>query len=65
MLSHTSTKHAPWYVVPADRKWFARICVSAIVAKTLMDIDPQFPVLDQAAKDDLAAVRDQLLAEGK
>lgn len=63
MLSHTSTEHAPWYVVPADRKWFARICVSAIVASTLMGLDPQYPVLDQAAKDELLAVRTQLLAE--
>ena len=63
MLSQTSTDHAPWYVVPADRKWFARICVSAIIAHTLMDIDPQYPVLDQAAKDELNAVKDQLLNE--
>ena len=48
MLTHTSTEWAPWYVVPADRKWFARICVSAILAHTLMAIDPQFPVLDAA-----------------
>ena len=64
MLSHTSTEHAPWYVVPADRKWFARICVSAIMAHTLMGIDPQFPTLDDAARAELAAARAQLLAEG-
>ncbi len=45
MLSHTSTEWAPWYVIPGDHKWFARICVSAILAVTLMEIDPQFPVL--------------------
>ena len=64
MLSHTSTEYAPWYVVPADRKWFARICVSAIMAHTLMGIDPTYPSLDDAARAELAAAREQLLAEG-
>src|SRR4051812_17386183 len=45
MLSATSTTWAPWYVIPADRKWFARICVSAVLAHTLQEIDPRFPVL--------------------
>ncbi len=45
MLSHTSTEWAPWYVVPADHKWFARICASAILAHTLITIDPKFPVV--------------------
>jgi PPK2 family polyphosphate:nucleotide phosphotransferase len=63
MLTHTSTEWAPWYVVPADRKWFARICVSAIMAHTLMTIDPQYPVLDAEGLAALAQARDQLLAE--
>jgi polyphosphate kinase 2 (PPK2 family) len=63
MLSHTSTGWAPWYVVPADHKWFARICVSAILAHTLMQIDPQYPVLDAEAKAELDAARAQLEAE--
>ena len=64
MLSHTSTANAPWYVVPADTKWFARICVMAILAHTLIGIDPQFPVLPDAAKAELANVRVELEAEG-
>jgi PPK2 family polyphosphate:nucleotide phosphotransferase len=64
MLSHTSTEWAPWYVVPADHKWFARICVSAILAHTLIGIDPRFPVLDEAARAELAQARAQLEAEG-
>ncbi|MCX6433758.1 MAG: polyphosphate kinase 2 family protein [Actinobacteria bacterium] len=63
MLSHTSTEWAPWYVVPADRKWFARICVSAILAHTLMSIDPHFPVLDAAGRAALEEARAQLEAE--
>ena len=43
MLSATSTKHAPWYVIPADHKWFARICAGAVLAHTLIEIDPQYP----------------------
>jgi PPK2 family polyphosphate:nucleotide phosphotransferase len=63
MLSHTSTEWAPWYVVPADRKWFARICVSAIMAHTLMTIDPQYPVVDDAMREELAKAKEALLAE--
>jgi hypothetical protein len=50
-------------VVPADRKWFARICVSAIMAHTLMTIDPQFPVVDDAMRAELAKAKEALLAE--
>jgi len=63
MLSHTSTPWAPWYVVPADHKWFARICASAILAHTLMEIDPQYPTVDAAKLADLAATKAILEAE--
>lgn len=63
MLSATSTAWAPWYVVPADHKWFMRLCVSAIIAHTVMEIDPQFPVVSQEAKSEMALVKQHLLAE--
>jgi PPK2 family polyphosphate:nucleotide phosphotransferase len=63
MLSATSTAEAPWYVVPADRKWFARICVSAILAHTLIGIDPRFPAPDAQARADLLGARTALEAE--
>ena len=63
MLSHTSTKWAPWYVVPADHKWFARSCVSAILALTLKEIDPQYPTLDEEGRKALAEARALLEAE--
>ncbi len=63
MLTHTSTGWAPWYVIPADHKWFARICVSAVLARTLMDIDPHYPVVDAAKRQDLAETRALLEAE--
>src|ERR1700744_6115418 len=40
MLSHTSTEWAPWYVIPADRKWFARIGAGAVLVQALMELDP-------------------------
>jgi PPK2 family polyphosphate:nucleotide phosphotransferase len=63
MLSATSTDWAPWYVVPADRKWFARICVSAVLANTLYELDPQFPTVDKATRDELQVARKELEAE--
>ncbi|MDO5755074.1 MAG: polyphosphate kinase 2 family protein [Tissierellia bacterium] len=51
MLENTSTKEAPWYVVPADRKWFSRYLISEIVLNVLQEINPQYPSLNQ---EDLA-----------
>jgi PPK2 family polyphosphate:nucleotide phosphotransferase len=42
-IARTSTEHAPWYVIPADRKWYRDWAVSRIVLETLEDMDPQFP----------------------
>jgi PPK2 family polyphosphate:nucleotide phosphotransferase len=63
MLSATSTEWAPWYVVPADHKWFARICVSAILAHTLITIDPKFPTLGPEQLSALAEARTLLESE--
>lgn len=63
MLSATSTKHAPWYVIPADRKWFARICAGAVLAHTLIELDPQFPTVDPEVVRDLGVARTELVAE--
>ena len=64
MLSSTSTPWAPWFVVPADRKWFARVCVSAILTHTLIGIDPRFPVPDDDARAELLLAKAALEAEG-
>jgi PPK2 family polyphosphate:nucleotide phosphotransferase len=63
MLSHTSTEWAPWYVIPADRKWFARIGAGAVIANALIDIDPQYPTLGEDALRDLQAAKVQLESE--
>lgn len=44
-INHTATKEAPWYVVPADHKWYMRYIVSEIILHTLEDMDPQYPVV--------------------
>jgi PPK2 family polyphosphate:nucleotide phosphotransferase len=63
MLTHTSTEWAPWYVIPADRKWFGRIATSAVLVRTLMEIDPQFPVVTEERRRSLLEVRKTLEAE--
>jgi PPK2 family polyphosphate:nucleotide phosphotransferase len=63
MFSHTSTAWAPWYVIPADRKWFARIAAAATIAHTLIDIDPQYPTLSDDALRDLNVAKVQLQSE--
>ncbi|MBP0451481.1 polyphosphate kinase 2 family protein [Kitasatospora sp. RG8] len=60
MLSATSTPWAPWYVVPADRKWFARICAAAVLAHTLIGLDPQYPTVGDEARKELRAARRRL-----
>ena len=63
MLSHTSTEWAPWHVIPADRKWFARIAVGSVLVHALMEIDPQFPRVSERQHDHLLEVKAQLEAE--
>src|SRR5215471_7920799 len=50
MLSHTSTEWAPWYVIPADRKWFARISAGAVIANALIELNPQYPTVGAEAR---------------
>lgn len=63
MLSATSTDWAPWHVIPADRKWFARICAAAVIAHTLMEIDPKYPRVSRQARQELLAVKRELEEE--
>ena len=63
MLSHTSTEWAPWHVIPADHKWFARICVSAVMVHALMEIDPHYPALTAVQRREELEAKKELLAE--
>jgi PPK2 family polyphosphate:nucleotide phosphotransferase len=62
-LSHTSTEWAPWHVIPADRKWFARIATACVLVNALMEIDPQYPRVGEEQRRELLAAKDQLEAE--
>jgi PPK2 family polyphosphate:nucleotide phosphotransferase len=63
MLSHTSTEHAPWHVIPADHKWFMRLSAAAVIGHALRDLDPQYPVMDAGRRSELAEVRRVLMDE--
>ena len=63
MVRHTATKHAPWFVVPADNKWFTRLVVAAAVIDALKDLHLSYPKLDQAKLKDLDAARKSLQNE--
>jgi len=63
MLSHTSTEWAPWYVIPADHKWFARICVGAILVEALEELDPQYPEVTEEQRRLERDARAALIAE--
>jgi hypothetical protein len=62
MIRNTATKRAPWYVVPADNKWFAHLAVAAVVVETLEELDLAYPKVDAAKRKELAAAR-KLLAK--
>src|ERR1700722_10810459 len=63
MLSHTSTPWAPWYVVPADHKWFTRLAAAAVLVTTLHTINPRYPAAEPAQREQMAQVRTELEAE--
>ena len=65
MLSATSTHWAPWYVVPADRKWFAHICAGAIIVNTLTEINPRYPTVSEEQRQQLLEFKHLLEAETK
>jgi PPK2 family polyphosphate:nucleotide phosphotransferase len=62
-LTATSTPWAPWYVIPADHKWFARACASAIIANALIKMGPKFPKVSPEAHDALMETKGLLEAE--
>ncbi|WP_119418049.1 polyphosphate kinase 2 family protein [Desertibaculum subflavum] len=63
MIAATSTREAPWYVVPADNKWFTRLVVAAAVDDALDDLDLKLPPVSPRQKRELARARKALLAE--
>ncbi len=65
MIRHTAARHAPWFVVPADHKWFTRLVVSFVVVDALKEMKLAYPTVDAAARKELQAAKAALLAEAK
>src|SRR5438094_609276 len=63
MIQETATKDAPWYVVPADNKWFTRVVVAAAVIETLASLDLAYPKVDEAKLKELATAKKKLLSK--
>src|ERR1700737_1361726 len=60
-FNHTSKEHAPWFVIPADHKWFTRLCVSQIIVATLKSLDLKYPKVSDAAVAALEEAKKELL----
>jgi PPK2 family polyphosphate:nucleotide phosphotransferase len=65
IVRHTSTPSAPWYVVPADHKWFARVVIGSAILNALDGLDLRFPRADKASLQEFKQVRQALENEGK
>jgi polyphosphate kinase 2 (PPK2 family) len=57
----TATKHAPWYVVPADNKWFTRLLVAAAIVEAMEKLDLAYPTIDAEKKKELQTIRSTLI----
>jgi PPK2 family polyphosphate:nucleotide phosphotransferase len=62
-ISATSTDYAPWFITPADKKWFTRLVVSSAIINTLQDLNLRYPELDENQKKNLSAYREQLMKD--
>jgi len=65
LIRETSTEQAPWYVVPADNKWYTRLVVGAAIIHALDELDLHYPQVDRAKRKELEATRAALLKPGK
>jgi PPK2 family polyphosphate:nucleotide phosphotransferase len=65
MIQHTATPHAPWYVVPADNKWYTRLVVAAAIVHALEDLNLHYPTVDADQRKELKAARAALEHEGR
>jgi PPK2 family polyphosphate:nucleotide phosphotransferase len=61
MIRNTATRHAPWYVIPADNKWFTHLAVSAAIVETLEELGLAYPKVDAAKRRELQAARQTLV----
>ena len=61
MIRNTASEHSPWYVVPADNKWFTRLVVSTVIMDTLDSLGLSYPKVDDAKRKELEAAKKELL----
>ena len=65
IVRHTSSAVAPWHIVPADHKWFARVVIGSTIVSALEKLDLQFPQVDKADLSEFKQIRKALEEEGK
>ncbi|HUQ86685.1 MAG TPA: polyphosphate kinase 2 family protein [Vicinamibacterales bacterium] len=63
MIRQTSTESSPWFVVPADRKWFTRLVVSAVIIDAIQTLDPRYPEVDAKVRSEFKRLKTQLESE--
>ena len=63
MIRHTGTDHAPWHVIPADHKWYARYLVSEVIIKQVETLDVDYPPLSEERERELMRYKEKLLGE--
>jgi PPK2 family polyphosphate:nucleotide phosphotransferase len=64
LINHTSTEWAPWYIVPADNKWFTRLAVAGVLYHTLDSLNLDYPTVSEEQKQALLAAKEELVGEG-
>jgi hypothetical protein len=62
-LTNTSTSWAPWFVIPADHKWFTRLSVSQVIVATLKSLDLKYPTVPKSTAEELEKAKQELLSE--
>lgn len=63
-LTHTNTEHAPWYIIPADRRWFARAAIASVIAAKLGSLHSEYPSLSGEQSEEIESAREVLEGEG-
>ncbi len=63
MISATSTSDAPWYIIPADEKWFARFCIASIIVQETKKLNLNYPEVDDKKREELQQIKQELLNE--
>jgi polyphosphate kinase 2 (PPK2 family) len=63
-IRETSTEKAPWYIIPADKKWFTRLAVSEVIVKSLETLDLKYPAVNEAHERELKEAKELLEQEG-